>query len=743
MTKTMDVDADRWLEIDLYWFTQNDIEGSARAFWERFEPLLRGVTGWRGVIINAGWLADQVLSWQGDLNQPIPFPQGLGKDKFFPDQVPLTGSLEERHAGWHARFDDRGVRDPTGYQPWTYLQLQQLAQAIRQEAKDTHRIDEVKVGIFVIGWDSIYACEPSAWSRRHPEAFFEGPWVDRLFNVVATLTQDPVPAAAFPDGIPEGTPITRFFGQQWGNLSAAVGLDVIVLRDSMIGQGIYERLGPYGATAPTSPELVAQWSAATAALVRETKLAAPSCLVIGYSNAASAVADWRVNCVDLESIGHEGFLDAWIDQTWAGAWNEVGQREDLFWNLPLQGWTNQLGFVLLRAAALADTPVRHYVLTETFDAWESWDIIHTAAQRLRWGIWAYLHAFVKTPAGLKAPRGSYVSWLNQGTRLLTKSDVGFLARNINQATTDARQTTEVFGPTVVYSRPAMQWQSEQAPAADIKEWIDEQAGFLLKFGVPISSATRSEYLDVIDSDYLMIQTPHHLPEPQITSILHRIESGLPTMVLGDPADGIDGRIAAAVGLQGSSGPTDNLRSTAASGASAAADIPATFPIVHRWSPTVVDAGVDVLYSVDGSPALVRRGAVAAWDPADVIHRKITYSGLWDFGRHNGDRPVVDLMGSPYPFLLTAREILRVLRTRGALATRDLGAQYPVTVTAWRSAGEVHVLVADLEEGFRDTTAGGWTVTIDLPIQDQQIDVPLRYAESKLFRTSEKGSNQIW
>ena len=434
------IDADRWLEIDLYWFDNENLEASATAFWERFSPLMQGVDGWRGVIINTGWLADQILSWHGDLDEPIPFPSGLGKDKFFPDQGPLLGTEQERRAGWHARFDERGERNTDDYQEWTYRRFGELAALLRRVALEAHGIHEVRIGTFVIGWDSIYACEPSAWSKRHPEAFFKGPWVDRLFNVVAKLTADPIATAAFPDGIEEGMPISRFFGAQWGHLSRAVGIDAIVLRDSMIGQGIYERTGPWGATAPADPALVAEWSDATAALVRETKLAAPEALVIGYSNAASAVADWRVNCVDLESIAREGYLDAWIDQTWAGAWNEVGQREDLFWNLPLQGWTNQLGFVLLRAAALAGSSVRHYVLTETFDAWESWDIIHTAPERLRWGIWAYLHAFFKGPDGLHAPRGTYISWLNQGKRLLTQEDVAFLTEEINAATIDARGT---------------------------------------------------------------------------------------------------------------------------------------------------------------------------------------------------------------------------------------------------------------------------------------------------------------
>ncbi len=53
-----------------------------------------------------------------------------------------------------------------------------------------------------------------------------------------------------------------------------------------------------------------------------------------YSNAASAVADWPSNGFDLETIAKQGYLDIWVDQTWAGAWNEVGIRYKNFWNNP-------------------------------------------------------------------------------------------------------------------------------------------------------------------------------------------------------------------------------------------------------------------------------------------------------------------------------------------------------------------------------------------------------------------------
>jgi len=265
-------------------------------------------------------------------------------------------------------------------------------------------------------------------------------------------------------------------------------------------------------------------------------------------------------------VAKQGYLDIFVDQTWAGAWNEVGLRETDFWNNPLLGWTYQLGYTLLHAAMLADTRVRHYPLVETFDAWEDWDVIHTAPERLRWGIWAYSHAAVKTPRGLKLPVGSYISWSNQGKRLLDGDDVRFLAANLNATIADARQTREVFGPTLVYSRESMQWQIEHAaPDRDIKEWIDEQAASVMKWPVPILSVTRLEWLPQVKSDLFILQTPSHLSPQHEAYVADLIKGGQPIAIFGSPVGGMDPELARLAGLIALVGPAGNLAIPAETG----------------------------------------------------------------------------------------------------------------------------------------------------------------------------------
>ena len=200
----------------------------------------------------------------------------------------------------------------------------------------------------------------------------------------------------------------------------------------------------------------------------------------------------------------------------------------------------ELGAIQAVNGILANTKVRHYPLVETFDAWESWDVIHSAPERLRWGIWAYSHATVKTPNGLKFPVGTYISWANQGERLLGERDVRFLAENINAALADAQQTTVVYGPTLVYSRESMQWQIDHAaPDHDMNEWIDEQLGSVVKWPVSMLSATRVEWLPKVQSDVLVVQTPSHLSQQHVKTLQRIIKGGQPVALVGNFSEGID------------------------------------------------------------------------------------------------------------------------------------------------------------------------------------------------------------
>ncbi len=556
---SQNIPGDRWLEMDLYWFNKNDLKGSAEKFWKRFYPLFEHVKGWRGVTLNVGWLTGYILDWRGDLDDTIPIPKGLKHRKRVHERGNYYhGTLAEKYVEWHRRFYKPAGSRATYRQKWTYRDLKKLCAIMRKIARDKYGFNNVKVGTVVLAWKRVYSSKPSNWSLHHPEAFrsfggrgaiFNGKRTRITFDAEAKLKADAIHYGAYPHGIPQGLPLWKFFGRQWGSMSKKVGLDAIVLRDGMLGPGVYRRIGPFGKTLSPDTAKNKRMMRAQANLVRVTKQSNPKALVIGYSSAASAVGDWRTNAFDLEHIAKQGYLDAFIDQTWAGAWNEIGVRGWTFWNLPSLGWTPQMAFMLIHGAVLAGTRVKHYQLSGPFDAWETWNTIDTAPQRFKWAIWAYSHAAVKTPNGPKMPDGAYIAMGNRNQqRLLSKKNVRFISNNLDNAYRDAASVKKVYGPTLVYNRSALKWQNKHAPSKNMKAWIDEYSASLMKWGVPIMSATKLKWLPEIKTDLPVLETPIHIKPKQKKYIIDQIDKGKPFMIIGSPANGIAPAIARQGGL---------------------------------------------------------------------------------------------------------------------------------------------------------------------------------------------------
>ena len=704
------INKDRWLELDLYWFSKNDMKASSETFWKRMYPLFKEISGEKGVILNLGWLMDFILEWNGSLDSSIPFPKGMTIWEMFADEGYMTGNTEQRMEHWRNRFSDARKPETVEYENWSYKDLKNFVVIFKQTAAK-YGIKDIKVGTFVLGWKGIYGGNQSKFAEKHPDAYSGRSFTP--FNPTCILRSDKTRYGAYPGGIPDGLAITKFFGDQWGDLSKKTGLDVIILRDSSIGQGIYSRTGPYGKTAPDDPAELKKWCDAYADLVRNTKQANPKALVIGYSNAGAAVGDWRINCFDLESIATEGFLDGYIDQSWAGAWNEVGQRPGTFWNAPNNGWTYQLSFILLHGAILSKTPAKHYFLTETFDAWESWNIIGCARERLRWGIWAFSHAGVKTPEGLKFPDGSYISWGNQVKRLLSDEEVNFLATETNNAFRDLDNISDVNGPTLVYSRSAMEWQNANEPAVWIKEWIDDQAGSIMKFSAPILSAARIEDLDRIESDMFIVQTPVHLKSNEKERLEQLITSGKPVLLCGSPANGIDTAFLRLVGLSTSDkapAPERNDGIINNFNHPLATDMPRTFTLYQPYSVNILprQSATEVIYSVSTSPVLVRKDHLMIWDAPELSF----YSAL----ATRREATATDaLLGAPAPYALTARLVNDELSKTGAFNACSPDLLLPVWCGSWTmKSGELTVLIADLEEGLEHTGKELSSIEMTLP-----------------------------
>ena len=738
------------MEVDLFWFEHNNMKGSADKFWERMAPLFENLSGDKGLIINCGWLMDFVLEWNGELNSRIPLTKNMRIHFQFNDEGYFLGNTEQRYAQAKDRWEKQAKDEiVVNYEPWTYQDMKEFILILKKSA-EKKGIKDLKVGTYVLGWKNIYAGNESSFFSRHEQK--PGTVMFSYFDATHVLSADNNKFGAYPNGIKAGLPITEFFGNQWGDLSKKVGFDALVLRDSSLGYSIYQRRGPNGLRLFEDVEEVKKWNKANADLVRLAKQANPKALIMGYSNSSTAVADSRVNAMDLEAIAKEGYLDVYIDQSWAGAWNEIAQRPGEIWNNSTTGWTYQLGYILLHGAILSETRTKHYFLTETFDAWESWNIINTARERLRWGIWAYSHAGVKTPSGYKFPDGSYISWANQAKNLLEEEQVEFLKKETNAAFRDLENIKEIHGPTLVYSRSAMEWQNENQPHVFMKEWIDEYAGSLMKWNVPIMTAARIENLDKIDSDLFIIQTPIHLKASELAMVNKLIDSGKPVMITGSPANGIDKSILDKVGFSGVLIPERPLeyRGTLSGVVNEITEgCPNTFLTYQFYSHNKLDPafGAKGIYAVAGTPALVQKDNLIIWDAPEIL---LNISENIDAKRK---RVMDEMLGSPVPYVLVSRLLSEELKKTGRFHARFSDIYSPVWNGAWSTKdGNMMILTAELEEGLDHTDKGYAAFEMTFPANyngrcfvkdqwgisnyvtpDNRMKYVLRKGESKLFK----------
>jgi hypothetical protein len=675
---------DRWLEVDIDWFGDAPWDATQSEFVERTLPLLAGERELRGVCFNIGWLADLVTEWSGSGSQPLPL-------------------RSRRYARW-ARL--------------TYADLRDFLASLRG-AYAARGIADLKLGVLIAGLGQVVAPPDtgsmydlySNWYDRHPELYpidispLPGPDLDPR----VPLKPDTYSYATRPNGIADGEPFPEFFGGQWGSVARFLGLDLIHLRDGMFGPLLYTRVGPYGAVASSDPAENHSWTDAVRRLFRACKEAHPEGLVMTYSSGLSGTSEWLAGCVDLEGIVADGALDIFIDQTWGGAWQD-------WWDDTWKGWTFQLAYLLGHAAQIRGGnatrakngvgPCRQYNLIETWDGWEPWDTLHDTPGKLEWAIWAFDHAAVIGPdARPITAEGTYISWMNDwNKRLISARDVDFLATRLDAAEASAAGIEQVYGPALVHDRAGLVAKYEQDPASNASEWAEDQTGMLLKWGAAFLCATRPEWLPGATPDGLLWQLPAQVDEG-------RLADAGGALVASGRADRVDGRLLAAAGLTA----TDHaLPDAYRLGAPTSADL-APEERIHLPERRAVTAaaGTWVGYSSDGNPLLAGRGNVFHWQPPDLA---------------DPGNPLVphSQIGSVNPYVEVARLINRRAAESGGLSVDQLTAHEPVTVSAWRSNGAVHLLFGNLESGWMGDSRFTRHVTVRLPRARFELDPGCAY-----------------
>jgi hypothetical protein len=346
--------------------------------------------------------------------------------------------------------------------------------------------------------------------------------------------------------------------------------------------------------------------------------------------------------------------------------------------------------------------------------------------------------------------------------MLSRATVGMVASALNSAAASANEIEEVFGPAMVYNRAELEAMMADTPMENADEWIDEQVGMLLKFGTPVLSVARIEDGLPPRQDGYLVSIPGKTTPSQVIDELLKsststgaatatatatatkggindadvatngaaVAAAAAPLALFGRADHIHPRLLA--GLFGATAASTaepayygNITLTpppASSPASLAAT--ATTPMgvgasqsrssIVSLSPRVnislaaaAGAAVAAGAGIASARAVGMPYAVLDGTPLAVVSAA-SHSTLWaqlnDWRDAASEDPSIPNFGDAALFHTTAALVNAGLKT--AVVARGVDASHPATLSAWRSAGTVKLLVGNLEGMYCGGSAAG-------------------------------------
>jgi hypothetical protein len=232
---------------------------------------------------------------------------------------------------------------------------------------------------------------------------------------------------------------------------------------------------------------------------------------------------------------------------------------------------------------------------------------------------------------------------------------------------------------------------------------------LIKWPVPILSATRMEWLPQVHSDLFLVQTPVHLPAPELDELVKLIRTGQPIALLGSAAGGIDPQLAALAGLRGdfNAGPVEVLPcrgQTRAPGFAAGSE--SEFNSFCYPQHIEASASAQVVYEAAGVPQLTLADTdgkrVMVWNPPDL--------------RSTEGQPLSWIWGNTgTPYALAAGAVNQLLKQQACLHAEAIDLKQTVNIAAWRTAdGDFRILAGNLEEGLRDDADLSRHAVVEVP-----------------------------
>jgi len=297
---------------------------------------------------------------------------------------------------------------------------------------------------------------------------------------------------------------------------------------------------------------------------------------------------------------------------------------------------------------------------------------------------------------------------------------------------------------LVYNRPYLDWLEHQHPDWMVKEFIDDYAGMLMKWQVPILSISRIEWLPKVQSDLFVFQTPAHLDSESAHAILKLYRSGEPVAIVSDPEWGIDKNLEEILhppcktisqerALEGAW-----LKSRG--GQVTAGESPSFELWQGSYEQTTATSG-KIVYKAGSCPDLILGDAEGKhwlfWNPP--------YFSPNEFG---GDGTMDRLIASPEPYVLAARSMLALLADTGR---SPFDPAHPVTlplaVHYWEgSNGEIELLTGNLERSLPDDSEVPKTLALTLPrewLESAETQLKVTELTGDQAFSAHRGANGRW
>jgi hypothetical protein len=218
---------------------------------------------------------------------------------------------------------------------------------------------------------------------------------------------------------------------------------------------------------------------------------------------------------------------------------------------------------------------------------------------------------------------------------------------------------------------------------------------VIKWPIPILSATRVEWIPQVKSDLFVFQTPSHLSPEHIGSLENLIQSGQPVAVFGS-SEGVDAKLMRLGGLRASVAPAQGqlqLCPAKNHAPTLVKNAVLAFDTYCRPDSGSASAESQVIYTAQDSPRLTLdasgRKRFVVWNPPDL--------------RSVGNLPLSQIWGNTgTPYALAAGALNQLLKQSDSLHVEAIDLQQTMSIAAWRTKdGAFRILAGNLEEGLRD------------------------------------------